>query len=174
VTWCAHTNRACSRWWGRIRTAARCRPGPAFTVSIVRLKPDSTYVADSLWCLSCLSCVSCFLLRVFPWSCVSCHLLRAFVSSWPISSSCLNQHQDRPRTDTPLRPSRSSRGGTASAHDARAIGRRVRKTQPEGWLLSGDGRSPRSNARRPVRRASGSGRGTAASSIREYGWSGRW
>jgi hypothetical protein len=94
-------------------------------------------------------------------------------SSFVEAAEALAQAADLPYSDhgqATSRPWRGSNGGTSSAQDGRAIGHRVRKPQPEG-LLSGDGTSSPSRARR-ARPASGSGRGTADSSARVYGWIG--
>src|SRR2546427_6864010 len=69
------------------------------------------------------------------------------------------------------RPSLNSNGGTASAQDGCAMGQRVRKAQPDGFLR-GLGTSPARRMRRFRAAASGSGRGTAESSAREYGCNG--
>src|SRR5205823_8321719 len=69
------------------------------------------------------------------------------------------------------RPSLNSNGGTASAQEGCAIGQRVRNAQPDGFLM-GLGTSPARRMRRFFAADSGSGRGTAESSAREYGCSG--
>src|SRR5436190_22669625 len=69
------------------------------------------------------------------------------------------------------RPSLNSRGGTASAQDGFAMGHRVRKAHPDGFFM-GLGTSPLRRMRRFFAADSGSGRGTAERSAREYGCNG--